>query len=94
MGFIYGMGNEYKDWATFKVKPGQQERALLLLRRREALLLYIPAVLVAYSRVALGVHTLPDVAAGSAIGLLSAIVIWKLQPRLGILSTPTEGRKK
>ena len=61
--------------------------ALLLLRRREALLLYVPAAVIAYSRVALGVHTLPDIAAGSLIGLISALVIWKIQPRLGLLAS-------
>lgn len=61
--------------------------AYLLLRRRSGLLLYIPAALIAYSRVALGVHTPADAAAGSAIGILSCLVIWKLQPRMGILST-------
>jgi membrane-associated phospholipid phosphatase len=59
---------------------------ILLLRRRPALLLYLLAGLVACSRVALGVHTIPDVAAGSLIGLASALVVWKIRPRMGIFS--------
>jgi membrane-associated phospholipid phosphatase len=61
--------------------------ALLLSRRREALILYGPAVVIAYSRLALGVHTLPDIAAGSVLGLVSALVIWRIQPKLGFLAS-------
>jgi len=55
-------------------------------RRREALLLYVPAVMVAYSRVALGVHTFPDILAGSLIGAGSALLVWRYRGRLGILA--------
>jgi undecaprenyl-diphosphatase len=61
--------------------------AVLLLRRREALLLYLPAAVIAYSRIVLGVHTLPDIAAGSLIGLFSALVIWRIHPRMGIFAS-------
>lgn len=60
--------------------------AILLLKRRIALLLYILAILVAYSRVALGVHTLPDIALGAFIGLTSAAIIWKIRPKLPLFS--------
>ena len=60
--------------------------AFLLLRRRSALLLFIPAALIACSRLVLGVHTLPDIAAGALIGLASAVIIWKIRPRMGIFS--------
>lgn len=66
---------------------------LLLSRRREAsvlvwrgFLLYFPTALIAYSRLALGVHTLPDIAAGSLIGIASAVVVRRYQSRLGILA--------
>ena len=58
--------------------------AILLLRRRGALLLYLLAGLVAWSRVALGVHTMTDIAAGSMIGLLSALVVWKILPKIPV----------
>jgi membrane-associated phospholipid phosphatase len=60
--------------------------AILLLRRREGLLLYLLAGLVAWSRVALGVHTLPDILAGSLIGLASALVVWKVRTKMRIFS--------
>jgi membrane-associated phospholipid phosphatase len=65
--------------------------AFLMLRRRRGsvpagLLFYLPAGLVAWSRVALGVHTIPDIAAGTLIGLASALVIWKIRPRMGIFA--------
>lgn len=60
--------------------------AFLLLRRREGLLLYLPAGLVAYSRVALGVHTMSDIGAGALVGIVSALVIWKARPKMGILA--------
>lgn len=60
--------------------------AVILLRRRESFLLYLPAALIAYSRIALGVHTPADIAAGSVIGIVSAVVAWRVQPKLGILS--------
>ncbi len=65
--------------------------AFLLIRRRwgsipRGLLLYLPACLVAWSRVALGVHTIPDIAAGAFIGLASALVVWRIRPRMGIFA--------
>jgi membrane-associated phospholipid phosphatase len=63
----------------------------LMLRRRRGsvpagLLFYLLAGLVAWSRVALGVHTIPDIAAGALIGLASALVIWKIRPGMGIFA--------
>jgi undecaprenyl-diphosphatase len=58
--------------------------AILLIRRREAVLLYLLAGLVAWSRVALGVHTIPDIAAGSLIGMASALVVWKALPKIPV----------
>lgn len=65
--------------------------AFLLLRRRpgpvqSGIPLYSLAGLVAWSRVALGVHTVPDIAAGALIGMASALVVWRIRPRMGIFS--------
>lgn len=65
--------------------------AFLLLRRRlgsipGGLMLYLPACLVAWSRVALGVHTIPDISAGAFIGLASALVVWRIRPRMCIFA--------
>ncbi len=60
--------------------------AFLFLRRPWSILLFIPATLIAYSRLALGVHTLPDIAVGAFIGLASAAIIWKIRPKMRIFA--------
>lgn len=40
------------------------------------------ALLVSYSRLALGVHTLIDVVAGALVGMLVVILVWKLEKHL------------
>jgi membrane-associated phospholipid phosphatase len=54
----------------------------LITRRKPWLLLIAPAILVAWSRVALGVHTVPDIIGGSIIGIASALIIYKIHPRM------------
>ena len=48
--------------------------AFACLRRPAFPILYTGAILVALSRIALGVHTLPEVAAGLAIGMLAVAI--------------------
>jgi membrane-associated phospholipid phosphatase len=43
----------------------------------------ILAAAVAWSRVALGVHTIADVAAGSVVGVVVSLVVWKALERGG-----------
>ena len=68
--------------------------SLWLVRRKapEAVIFILP-VAIAYSRVALGVHTWLDIAGGSIIGLAVAIVTWReLRERplyMGKQHTPT-----
>ncbi len=54
----------------------------LLLRRRKYLLLYVLAVLVAASRVILGVHTATDVVAGFLVGILFTLIIWRFRKKI------------
>jgi membrane-associated phospholipid phosphatase len=57
--------------------------AMILVRRDPKLLiLLVPAGLVAWSRVALGVHTVPDIVFGSLIGAASPFVARKLLARI------------
>lgn len=50
----------------------------LLIRRKEALLLFVPAFIVAYSRLELGVHLPAEVAAGALLGTVCTFVVWKI----------------
>jgi membrane-associated phospholipid phosphatase len=54
----------------------------LLLRRRIFLALYIMPLLVAASRVILGVHTIADVAGGFIFGLFFTMLVWRFRKRL------------
>jgi membrane-associated phospholipid phosphatase len=54
----------------------------LLLRKKKHALLYCLPVLVAASRVALGVHTIADVIGGFVFGLFSTLVVYKFRKRL------------
>lgn len=49
----------------------------LALFWRRGLLAYVLAGLIAYSRVALGVHTLADIAAGALLGVAVTAGVWK-----------------
>lgn len=55
---------------------------VLVLGRRRYLLLYIIVFLVAASRVALGVHTIEDVAGGFAFGTFATMLVWKYRKRI------------
>lgn len=57
---------------------------LITLRRRGWLLLLIPAGLVAWSRVVLGVHYIGDVVAGSLIGAALPLLFYLLWRRKGL----------
>lgn len=54
----------------------------LLLRKRKYLLIYVLPVLVAVSRVMLGVHTTTDVIGGFVSGLCITMVIWVFRKRI------------
>jgi membrane-associated phospholipid phosphatase len=58
----------------------------ILWRRRSGLAVFLAAALIAFSRVALGVHTFQDILAGGAIGIAAPLVVWRIRPRKGILS--------
>jgi len=53
----------------------------LVQRRRWQLPVFILPVAIACSRVALGVHTWPDVAIGSAMGLVVSWLVWREMER-------------
>ena len=55
---------------------------VIFLRRRWLPLLVIP-LLIAYSRIALGVHTPADVVAGSLLGIAIPLVVWKVLSKKG-----------
>jgi membrane-associated phospholipid phosphatase len=54
----------------------------LLLRKRKYLLVYTFPALIAASRVALDVHTIPDVIGGFFVGLLLTLLVWKYRKRI------------
>lgn len=54
----------------------------LLLRRRRYLLLYTLPLLVAVSRVIIGVHTIIDVVGGFIFGILVTLLVWRYRKRL------------
>jgi membrane-associated phospholipid phosphatase len=51
----------------------------LVFRRKWFLMFFLFPALVAYSRVALGVHTYMDVAAGAALGIVIPVIVWKVE---------------
>jgi len=55
---------------------------VLLLRKREYLFIYIVPVVIAASRVELGVHTINDVTAGFFVGLALTLLVWKYRKRI------------
>ena len=54
----------------------------LLLRKRKYLLLFILPLIVAASRVILGVHTVIDVIGGFIFGLVLTMIVWRFRKRL------------
>lgn len=51
----------------------------MVLRKKRLLPLFIFPAIVAYSRVALGVHTYIDVVAGAILGIITPIIVWKIE---------------
>lgn len=51
----------------------------LIYRRNRSLPLFIFPVIVAYSRIFLGVHTYVDVIAGSILGIVIPVIVWKIE---------------
>ena len=54
----------------------------LLLRKRKYALIYVFPLLIAASRVALDVHTVPDVVGGFFVGLLLTLLVWRYRKRI------------
>jgi membrane-associated phospholipid phosphatase len=54
----------------------------LLMRKRRYLLIYIFPLIIAASRVELGVHTVTDVAAGFIFGLIVTLLVWRYRKRI------------
>ena len=57
----------------------------MVFRRRWFLPFFLFPALVAYSRVALGVHTYADVISGSFLGILIPIIAWEIENRYNVL---------
>ncbi len=55
---------------------------VLLLRKRKYLFLYAIPVLIAASRVGLGVHTVSDVIAGFFVGLALTLIVWRYRRKI------------
>jgi membrane-associated phospholipid phosphatase len=55
---------------------------VLLLRKRRYLLIYVVPLLIAASRVELGVHTASDVTAGFLVGLVLTMLVWRYRKRI------------
>jgi membrane-associated phospholipid phosphatase len=51
----------------------------MIYRKKWFLPLFIFPALVAYSRVALGVHTYPDVIGGAILGIIIPVIVWKIE---------------
>ncbi|PLS14776.1 undecaprenyl-diphosphatase [Bacillus sp. M6-12] len=60
-----------------------------LMRKKEGSLLLILAVLVALSRIWVGVHYPADVAAGALLGILSALLAYRVVPRFSFIKRLT-----
>jgi len=56
----------------------------LIFRRRPFLVLFIPAVLVAISRLMLGVHALTDVVGGAILGTSVTYIIWRYREKIPV----------
>lgn len=54
----------------------------LILRRKRYVVIYVLPVLIAVSRVELGVHTVSDVVAGSFLGLVLTLIVWRYRKKL------------
>jgi undecaprenyl-diphosphatase len=51
-----------------------------IYRARLGIVLLVLAILIAFSRVYVGIHYPADVAAGAALGIIAAIVVWAARP--------------
>jgi undecaprenyl-diphosphatase len=54
----------------------------LLLRKRKYILVYTFPLVIAASRVALDVHTVPDVIGGFLVGLVLTLLVWRYRKRI------------
>ncbi|MCD6496016.1 MAG: phosphatase PAP2 family protein [Candidatus Aenigmarchaeota archaeon] len=52
---------------------------LLLRKRKRYLVIFVFPIAIGLSRLALGVHTVFDVAGGFALGLLVTVLVWKMR---------------
>jgi membrane-associated phospholipid phosphatase len=53
-----------------------------LIKKKKFLLIFIIPIIIAASRLVLGVHTLIDVVGGAILGILIALMVWKLYTRV------------
>lgn len=51
----------------------------LFVKRKKFLLVYIIPILISYSRVALGVHTIWDVLGGAVLGFIVSLFVWRME---------------